>query len=53
MHLVVKERYGHFLFGDDLSSVDLDARNVYVVWGDNRAAFQGTWFARIDVRLYE
>lgn len=49
----IKPERGNFLFGDDLSSVDLDARNVYVVWGDNRSGFQGTWFARIDTRLYE
>ena len=49
----IKPERGNFLFGDDLSSVDLDARNVSGVWGDNRSGFQGTWFARIDTRLYE
>lgn len=49
----IKSDRGNFMFGDDLSSVDVDAHNVFVVWGDNRSGFLGTWFARIDTRLYQ
>ena len=43
---------GNFLLGDDLSSVDVDDHYVYVVWGDNRAGFQGTWFGMIPLSAY-
>jgi hypothetical protein len=36
-----------------VSSLDVDAHNVFVAWGDNRAGFLGTWFGRLDVRLCE
>ena len=32
----------NFVLGDDLSSIDVDGKYVYVVWGDNRAGFEGT-----------
>jgi hypothetical protein len=43
---------GNFLFGDDLSSVDVDDEYVHVVWGDNRSGFQGTWYGRIPLSAY-
>ena len=43
---------GNFLFGDDLSSVDVDDAYVHVVWGDNRAGFQGTWYGRVPLTAY-
>ena len=43
---------GNFMFGDDLSSLDLDADYLYAVWGDNRSGFEGTWFARVPLSAY-
>ena len=43
---------GNFLFGDDLSTVELDNEHLYAVWGDNRAGFQGTWFGRVPLSAY-
>ena len=43
---------GNFLFGDDLSSVDMDNEAVHVVWGDNRAGFLGTWYGRVPLSAY-
>jgi hypothetical protein len=42
----------NFLFGDDLSSVDVDDQYVHVVWGDNRSGFQGTWYGRVPLGAY-
>jgi hypothetical protein len=42
----------NFLFGDDLSSVDVDGQYVHVVWGDNRSGFQGTWYGRVPLSAY-
>ena len=42
----------NFLFGDDLSSVDLDNQFLHVVWGDNRAGFLGTWYGRVPLSAY-
>jgi hypothetical protein len=43
---------GNFLFGDDLSSLDLDETFLHVVWGDNRSGFQGTWYGRVRLSAY-
>ena len=43
---------GNFLFGDDLSSVDVDGEYVHVVWGDNRSGFEGTWYGRVPLSAY-
>ncbi|MEO8592387.1 MAG: sialidase family protein [Candidatus Solibacter sp.] len=48
---LIAER-GNFLFGDDLSSVDLDAEYLHVVWGDNRSGFLGTWYGRVPLSAY-
>ena len=42
----------NFLFGDDLSSVDVDDQYVHVVWGDNRSGFLGTWYGRLPLGAY-
>ena len=42
----------NFMLGDDLSSIDVDGEYVYVVWGDNRAGFEGTWFGRVPLSAY-
>jgi enterochelin esterase family protein len=47
----IRER-GNFLFGDDLSSLDVDAEYVHFVWGDNRSGFEGTWYGRIPLGAY-
>lgn len=44
---------GNFMFGDDLSSLDMDADYLYAVWGDNRSGFQGTWFAKVPLSAYK
>ena len=43
---------GNFMFGDDLSSLDMDGENLHVVWGDNRAGFVGTWYGRVPLASY-
>ncbi len=43
---------GNFMFGDDLSSLDIDADYLYAVWGDNRSGFEATWFGRIPLSAY-
>ena len=43
---------GNFMFGDDLSSMDIDNDFLYVVWGDNRSGFEGTWFGRVPLSAY-
>jgi hypothetical protein len=43
---------GNFLAGDDLSSMDIDSDYLYVVWGDNRSGYEGTWFARVPLSTY-
>ena len=42
----------NFMFGDDLSSLDIDREFLHVVWGDNRAGFQGTWYGRVPLSAY-
>jgi hypothetical protein len=43
---------GNFMFGDDLSSMDIDSDYLYAVWGDNRSGFEGTWFGRVPLSAY-
>lgn len=43
---------GNFMYGDDLSSVDVDDRYVHVVWGDNRSGFEATWYGRVPLTAY-
>jgi hypothetical protein len=43
---------GNFMFGDDLSSVDLDDQYLHTVWGDNRSGFQATWYGRVPLSAY-
>ncbi|MGH9353677.1 MAG: hypothetical protein ACRD2G_16200, partial [Terriglobia bacterium] len=40
-------------FGDDVQDMVIDAGNVYMVWGDSRTGFLGTWFAKIALSAYE
>ncbi len=44
---------GNFMFGDDLSSLDIDANYLYAVWGDNRSGFEGTWFGTVPLSAYK
>ena len=43
---------GNFMFGDDLSSMDIDADYLYAVWGDNRSGFEATWFGKVPLMAY-
>jgi hypothetical protein len=43
----------NFMLGDDLSSMDIDSRYLYVVWGDNRSGFEGTWFGQVPLSAYK
>jgi len=43
---------GNFMYGDDLSSMDIDKDFLYVVWGDNRSGFEGTWFGKVPLSAY-
>ena len=49
---VVSRERGNFLFGNDLSTMDIDDQYVHVVWGDNRTGFLGTWYGRIPLSAY-
>jgi len=43
---------GNFMYGDDLSSLDIDGTFLYVVWGDNRSGFEATWFGKVPLTAY-
>ena len=43
----------NFMLGNDLSSMDIDSKYLYVVWGDNRSGFEGTWFGRVPLSAYK
>jgi hypothetical protein len=49
---VVSRERGNFLFGNDLSTMDVDNQYVHVVWGDNRTGFLGTWYGRVPLSAY-
>src|ERR1051326_5520658 len=49
---VVSRERGNFLFGNDLSSMDVDENYVHVVWGDNRTGFLRTWYGRVPLSAY-
>jgi hypothetical protein len=42
----------NFMFGDDLSSLDIDGQYLYAVWGDYRSGFQGTWVGKVPLSAY-
>lgn len=48
----IDERAGGW-FGDDLQDLVVNGDNVYMVWGDSRSGFLGTWFGRIPLAAYE
>ena len=43
---------GNFMYGDDLSTMDISREYLYVVWGDNRSGFEGTWFGKVPLSAY-
>jgi hypothetical protein len=43
----------NFMMGDDLSSMDIDRKFLYAVWGDNRSGFEGTWFGQVPLSAYK
>ena len=36
-------------FGDDIQALSMDRDNMHMVWGDNRAGFQGVWYGRVKL----
>jgi hypothetical protein len=42
----------NFMFGDDLSSLDVDGEFLHAVWGDNRSGFLATWYGRVPLSAY-
>ena len=40
-------------FGDDIQDLVIDGGNAYMVWGDSRAGFLGTWFGKVALSAYE
>ena len=40
------------MYGDYLSSMDIDKDFLYVVWGDNRSGSEGTWFGKVPLSAY-
>jgi hypothetical protein len=43
----------NFMMGDDLSSIDIDSKFLYVVWGDNRSGFEGAWFGQVPLSAFK
>jgi hypothetical protein len=41
------------LFGDDVEQIVFGGPAVYMVWGDSRSGFLGTWFARQPLSGYD
>lgn len=41
------------LFGDDIQGLALSPKNLYVVWADNRAGFQGVWLGRAPLSVFQ
>jgi hypothetical protein len=40
-------------FGDDVQDLVIEGGNAYMVWGDSRAGFLGTWFGKVALSSYE
>jgi hypothetical protein len=40
-------------FGDDVQDMVIDGGNAYMVWGDSRAGFLGTWFGKVALSAYQ
>ena len=39
--------------GDDIATMAVDDQYVHMVWGDLRAGFLGSWYARIPLASYQ
>ena len=48
----IDERAGGW-FGDDIQDLVVDRDEVYMVWGDSRSGFLGTWFSRVPLAAYD
>jgi len=46
-------QHGFFAQNDDVVSLSMSKDNLYVVWGDRRAGFLGTWFGRVALSAYK
>lgn len=40
-------------FGDDVQDLVIQGQSAYMVWGDSRAGFLGTWFGKVPLSAYE
>jgi len=40
------------LFGDDVQDMVIEGGHAYMVWGDSRAGFLGTWFGKVALKDY-
>lgn len=40
-------------FGDDVQDISMSKSRMYVVWGDYRAGFLGTWIARVPLSAFQ
>jgi len=40
-------------FGDDVQDMVIDGGNAYLVWGDSRAGFLGTWLGKVALSSYQ
>jgi hypothetical protein len=47
----IRER-GNNWDGDDIANIAVDDQYVHMVWGDLRAGFLGSWYARIPLASY-
>jgi hypothetical protein len=46
-------RHGNYVQNDDVVSLSMSNENLYLVWGDQRAGFLGTWFGRVALSAYK
>jgi hypothetical protein len=46
-------RHGSNGQNDDYASLSMSKDNLFVVWGDERAGFLGTWFGRVALSAYK
>jgi len=38
---------------DDNDGIDLTKDDLYAIWGDSRAGFQGSWFGKVALSSYQ
>lgn len=45
-------QYYRQTLNDDTDGIDLTKDDLYAIWGDTRAGFQGNWFGRVSLSSY-